>query len=200
MNPSFSHLVAIAMPSGDMVHADFTANLAALCLNPGAPAAIVSAKGSIIAINRNQCVSAAQAIGASHILFLDTDLVFPLDLLTRLLRHDKDIVGALYAKRTPPFHALGVTEDGKRLVLSGGLQRMKIMPAGCLMIRLSAFDKLPRPWFCDRHEGEKIMGEDYHFCEQAHIAGFEIWCDTALSREIGHIGQKVFRLGETEAV
>jgi hypothetical protein len=59
---------------------------------------------------------------------------------------------------------------------------------------MSVFDKLPKPWFTTRIEGEKILGEDYYFCEQAAKAGFEIWCDGNLSREVGHIGQKIYHL------
>ena len=43
-----------------------------------------------------------------------------------------------------------------------------------------------------RAEGEKILGEDYYFCERAREAGFEIWCDGDLSRELAHIGQKAY--------
>jgi hypothetical protein len=185
-------LVAIAIPSGDMVHADFAMRLATLCLNPGARACIVNAKSSLIMVGRNQCVEAARLVKATHALFLDSDIVFPADTLTRLLAHDKDIVGGLYIQRTPPHHPLGVTYEGKHEAVTSGLRRMKIMPAGCLLLRLSIFDKLAKPWFNTRAEGEKIMGEDYYFCERASDAGFEIWCDGDLSREIGHIGQKTF--------
>ena len=48
-----SALVAICIPSGDLVHADFAANLAALCLDPGARVGVVNCKNSIIAVGRN---------------------------------------------------------------------------------------------------------------------------------------------------
>src|SRR5271170_1557842 len=105
-------IVAICVPSGDMVHADFAANLAALCIDPGAQTAVINCKGSIIAVVRNQCVAAARLIKATHVLFLDSDMVFPLDTMKRLLKHDKDIVGALYAARRPPFQSIGVPWNG----------------------------------------------------------------------------------------
>ncbi|HUY68145.1 MAG TPA: hypothetical protein VMV79_02460 [Alphaproteobacteria bacterium] len=194
MNAS-APLVAICIPSGDMVHADFAASLAALCLDPGARCAIVNNKGSLITVGRNNCIAAAQTINASHALFLDSDMIFPRDTLKRLLAHDKDMVGALYAARRPPFQAIGVAWDDASE--SGGLRRMKIMPTGCLLIRLDVFAQLPKPWFCERVEGEKIVGEDVYFCERAAAAGIEIWQDTALSREIGHVGEKVFKLTDS---
>jgi hypothetical protein len=187
-----SPLVAIAVPSGDMVHADFAMRLANMCLNPGARSCIVNAKSSLVMIGRNQCVEAARLVKATHLLFLDSDIVFPVDTLSRLLARDKDIVGGLYMQRTAPHHPLGVTIEGAHEPVTAGMKRMTIMPTGCLMLRLSIFDRLSKPWFNTRVEGEKIVGEDYYFCERATAAGFEIWCDGDLSRELGHIGQKVF--------
>jgi hypothetical protein len=184
--------VAIAVPSGDMVHADFAMRLATLCLNPGARACIINAKSSLVMIGRNQCVEAARLVKATHLLFLDSDIVFPVDTLTRLLAHGKDIVGGLYVQRTPPHHSLGMTYEGKHELVTEGLKRMKIMPTGCLLLRLALFDKLTKPWFNTQSVGEKIMGEDYYFCERASAAGFEIWCDGDLSRELAHLGQKAY--------
>jgi hypothetical protein len=123
-------------------------------------------------------------------------MVFPTDTMTRLLRHNKDIVGAVYSQRASPFHPLGVTLEGEHIHITQGLRRMKIVPTGCLLIKLSVFDKLPKPWFSTRIEGEKILGEDYYFCEQAQKAGFDVWCDGDLSREVGHIGQKIYKLND----
>jgi hypothetical protein len=185
-------IVAICIPSGDMVHADFAANLAALCLNPGARTAVINCKGSRISVSRNHLMGAAQKIGATYALFLDTDMVFPLDVMRRLLAHDKDIVGALYASRRPPFQPIGVPWDDAPA--TGHLRRMKMLPTGCLLINMRVFEKLPKPWFSEQITGDQIAGEDVYFCAQATTAGFEIWQDVSLSREVGHIGEKVFRL------
>jgi hypothetical protein len=71
---------------------------------------------------------------------------------------------------------------------------MKSMPTGCLLIRTPVFDTIPKPWFNTSVEGEKILGEDFTFCEHARAAGFEIWCDGTLSCEIAHIGQRAYRI------
>ena len=191
MTQTSQPLVAIGIPSGDMVHADFAMRLATLCLNPGARAFIVNAKSSLVMIGRNQIVEAAKLAKATHIFFLDSDLTFPADTLSRLLAHNKDIVGGVYVQRVPPHRALGQTLEGVHEVPQS-LAQMKILPTGCLLIRLTVFDQLPKPWFNTKAEGEKIMGEDYYFCERAAAAGFEIWCDGILSRELAHIGQKSF--------
>ena len=104
--------VAICFPSTDMVHADFALALAGLC-NASAPVEtpIVNNKSSIVAIARNNGVERAQELGADFVLFLDSDMVFPRTTLHRLLLTGKDIVGATYAKRVPPYSMLGSAAD-----------------------------------------------------------------------------------------
>jgi hypothetical protein len=189
--------VAICFPSGDMVHADFALALAALCASAGElNIPIVNAKSSIVAEARNRCIELAREYDAGHLLFLDSDMVFPRTTLQRLLAHGKDIVGATYAKRVAPYPALGVALEGGRVEADGALAEMRHLPTGCMLLRMAVFDALGRPSFrfSVSPESGAIIGEDYDFCDRARAAGFDIWCDTALSFEIGHIGQSVHRL------
>jgi hypothetical protein len=187
-------LVAIGIPSGDLVHADFAMSLAMLCMNPGAQVALVNSRSSLVPLGRNQCVGAAQIMKATHLLFLDTDMVFPADTLKRLLAHEKDIVGATYSKRMPPFHPLTITLEGELAHVTSGLKRVKLLPTGCLLIRLKVFEAISLPYFNLETENGQLRGEDYYFCEKARAAGFELWCDGGLSIQIGHIGQKINRI------
>ncbi len=189
-------LVALCVPSMDMVHADFAMSFARICQNTEPPTMIVNGRSSIVSVARNLCVEAAIKAQASHIMFLDSDMIFPSNTIKRLLAHDKDIVGALYPQRTPPFSPLGVSLSGQAIYATHGLQQMQIMPTGCLLIRSSVFARLTRPYFNTRTNGEAIVGEDYHFCERARIAGFTIWCDGDLSRELGHIGLEIHKLNQ----
>ncbi|MDE2030235.1 MAG: glycosyl transferase family 2, partial [Alphaproteobacteria bacterium] len=148
------------------------------------------------ALGRNQCAGAAQITKATHLLFLDTDMVFPADMLARLLAHDKDIVGATYSQRMPPFHPLTVTGNGSHEHVTSGLQRVRLLPTGCMLIKTRVFDALEKPYFNMAAENGQLRGEDYYFCEKARAAGIEVWCDGDLSREIGHIGQKIYRIGD----
>ncbi len=186
--------VAICFPSGDMVHADFALALAGLCNStPPIETPIVNNKSSIVAIARNNGVKRAREMACDHILFLDSDMVFPRATLHRLLAHRKDIVGAIYTKRVPPYSLLGTALDGEPTCDDEGLTEMKRLPTGCLLIRMAVFEALSEPYFrflADEESGE-IIGEDYVFCDRAREAGFRIWCDAKLSLEIGHIGQQV---------
>lgn len=189
-----TELIAIGIPSGDMVHADFAMSLAMMCMNATAPVAVVNARSSLVPVGRNQCVEAAKTVKATHLLFLDSDLVFPPDTLAKLLAHGKDIVGAAYSKREPPFYPLTVTEENEHQYITSGLRRVRLLPTGCLLIRLRVFDALAAPYFNLKAEGEKLRGEDYYFCEKANAAGFALWCDGDLSMQLGHVGQQVNKI------
>jgi hypothetical protein len=190
--------VAIAVPSGDMVHADFALAYAQLCMaSAGLKLQLITVKSSIVAEARNNGVKYAKDFGADFLLFLDSDMLFPPTALLRLLLHKKDIVGATYTKRVAPFQILGTSLAGQPTA-SGDLLEMQRIPSGCLLVKMHVFDKLSKPYF--RFETDTdgaIVGEDYVFCDRARAAGFRIWCDAVMSREIGHIGQQVYRLPPT---
>ena len=191
--------VSIAVPSGDMVHADFAKAYAELCMAAfGFPLQLITSKSSIIAKARNTGVDQAKKFGAHYLLFLDSDMLFPPTTLLRLLLHGKDIVGATYARRVFPFEALGTLINGPVAVPTSDLVEMQRIPTGCLLIKMSVFEKLTRPYFRFEIDSQgAIVGEDYVFCDRAREAGFRIWCDVTISRELGHLGQKIHRLSHS---
>jgi hypothetical protein len=187
--------VAICFPSPDMVHADFALSLAGMCHSCGPlEVNIINNKSSIVATARNNGVQMAQEWGAEYLFFVDSDMVFSRATLLRLLLHKKDIVGATYTKRVPPYPLLGVALEGG--AIQEDLVEMSHMPTGCLLIRMAVFEPLSKPYFRFENDevGGDIVSEDYVFCNRARAAGFQVWCDTVLSREIGHIGQHIFRI------
>ena len=193
--------VAICFPSGDMVHADFALALAGLCnTTPPLETPIVNNKSSIVAAARNDGVRRAREFGCNHILFLDSDMTFPRTTLHRLLLHGEAIVGATYVKRVAPFALLGAALEAQPTVDGRGLTEMRRIPTGCLLIRMSVFDALAKPYFCylTDEAGGEIVGEDYVFCDRARAAGFRIWCDANLSLEIAHLGQQACRVPGAE--
>jgi glycosyltransferase involved in cell wall biosynthesis len=206
--------VAICIPSGDHVNADFAMALSAMAYGCGrfvhegtvhdaVPLAIINAKGSLVVNNRNRLVKEAQALGVDYILFLDSDMVIPPGALRRMLSHDKDIVGGTYIQREEPHQLLGKDVDGKPLgeSISGtainteSLTEVGALPTGCLLVKLSVFDKMKKPYFrtpaieSDVDGEEWIQGEDYYFCQQAKALGYSMFVDWGVSANINHLGQ-----------
>src|SRR3990167_3020477 len=90
-------------------------------------ASIISAEGLVIDFilrrscdivsNRTFLVNAAIKAGATHILFIDCDMLFPHDIIKTLFAHKKEIVGVDYNARTFPLKKVSepLTERSEEL-------------------------------------------------------------------------------------
>jgi hypothetical protein len=225
--------IAICIPSTDHFTADFSMCLAQLCHLTHHRLAFVNTRSSYIDDNRNKAVLTVMHANAglmrkdqiSHILFLDNDLIFPLDIIDRLLAHDKSIVGGAYPVRVPP-HVLCYSPLKTRAGLEEpGLLEVAGLPTGTMLIDMHVFTQIPRPWFKksyyrrDEIEAGDIcpeaanalrkffaelfadlnldeldfpvpISDDFWFCALARQAGYGVWLDTELTKELQHVGQR----------
>lgn len=166
------------------------------CLLKGIRHGLVNSKCSLVEVGRNNIVAAAQQIEATHLLFLDSDMMIPPQTLERLMSHGKAIVGATYTKRRGPFDLTHRELDGGPGQLTGAaLREVSRIATGCLLIDMKVFEKLTKPYFpvMWSPEGECIS-EDNVFCDRAREQGFSVWLDMDLSREVQHLGQYSYRL------
>lgn len=141
-----------------------------------------------IVSNRTWLVRYAIEQGATHLLFVDADMLFPSDLIPKLLAHKKEIVGVKYKKREFPIKWLYKTLEGEE---ESETEPFKVAHTGTgvLLIDLSIFEKLQGPWFNFGRDsqGALAMGEDVWFCNTARDAGYDVWIDPSL--KIGHLGE-----------
>ncbi len=138
-----------------------------------------------VVANRTALVKYAIESGATHILFVDSDVQFPSDAITKLLAHDKDIVGVEYNKRKFPLEPVFEQPDK-----ADTLYKTNVAGTGLMLIRLSIFEKMKDAvWFTfgRNSNGETTVGEDVWFCGTAHDHGFEVFVDPTI---------KVYHLGE----
>lgn len=206
--------ICIGYPSPELVDYRFHSSLIELITQTAqfVSLGLTNAISSRVAVNRNTIVQNARALGATDILWVDTDSVFPISALMRLLMHDKDIVCATTCRRK------GVNREPVALPLNMAeiksnqqLVRMKQIGFPFMLTKISVFDKLdelklsqdkayfaePPRWMMrkmgwDIAGTDALVGEDEYWCELVLRAGFDIWCDMELSMEIGHIGSTVF--------
>jgi len=146
-----------------------------------------------IVSNRTWLVNEAIKNGGTHILFVDSDMIFPDDTIPRLLAHKKEIVGVKYKKREFPVNWLYEPINGES---EKEIFTVKYVGLGLMLIDLSIFtDKekpLGSPWFNFGRDsqGALAMGEDVWFCNTARFAGYDVWVDPTL--KIGHVGEYIF--------
>lgn len=155
--------------------------------------AMTTIHGVSPAKSRNVIVEQALANDCTHILFLDDDMTPSADILNRLLKHNKDIVTALYLKRDYPHFPVAFDRKfdngfNKHLYLDkaiDGLIEVTNCGLGCVLIKIEVFKKMERPWV---RLGELIADgwcDDIGFFNRAREAGFKIYCDT--EARVGHM-------------
>ncbi len=143
-----------------------------------------------IVSSRTRLVQQALETTSTHILFIDSDMLFPRDVITQLLAHKKDIVGVKYNKREFPL-----VEVSKPLEKAEEtLYQAQYVGFGLVLINLDVFrnEKLKLPWFNFGRDdkGGHIMGEDVWFCYTARDAGYEVWIDPTI--KMGHVGEYAY--------
>lgn len=199
--------VGICVPSGPEWDADFSLSLVDLYAHVltrpmqgvrQIKLMMINERGSLLPRIRQGLVEKALARECDYILFVDTDQVFPSNLLYRLLRHEKKVVACNIATKSIPanptarnfnpeyFGGDKVYSDDK----SPSLEKVWRVGTGVMLIDASVFRKLPKPWFSVRYleEHDEFVGEDWFFCEQLEKMGTEIYVDHELSKEVFHVG------------
>src|SRR3990167_741826 len=123
-------------------------------------ATFLSHEGSIIHHMRERLVKKAIELECTHLLFVDSDMVFEPEAVEKLLEADTDVVGADYNRRKLPLESS---------------RREDSVATGFMLIKLSIFEFLPEPWFFweSNGDGDLVTGEDYWFCRLAKNNGFK---------------------------
>lgn len=194
--------LAIACPTRDSVEGITVKCLADLCINIGMLAAhglplevcYLTVIGSMLGNGRNQIVKEALAKDCTHILWIDSDMVFPKDTFERLLVHNKPIAAASYVYRKRPSKPVACGLDGNRIYTeetSTGLVEADYVGHGVMLVNCDVYRALEMPWYMFgwsmKHQHE--TGEDVYFCKSARRIGASVWIDHDLSKEILHIGK-----------
>jgi hypothetical protein len=153
-------------------------------------------ESSVIHGNREALIKAAIEWNATHILFMDDDMVFVPVAIASLFSRRHPIVITNYPKRGFPLTGTAATIGGKIMDSTGrtGIEEAYYGGFGLALIETKVFKDLPQPWFLPRwSEEHKIYTtEDLPFYEAARKAGYRVWVDHDASNMIGHHGSYTF--------
>lgn len=183
--------VAICTPLYSDPKATYTGCLVNLVMASRVDLRYFFGQHSIVAHGREQLAAEAMEWGAVHLLWLDSDQIFPPDALSRLLAHNEPFVGCNYSRRGEPAGPTAKGLGGEPLWTSLDAARARKVEEveglgfGVCLTAASVFEKVQRPWF-------DAIAEDYDFCRKARSAGFRILVDHHLSWEIGHVGERIY--------
>ena len=197
--------IFIGIPSGGEWKADFGLCLANMCMatlkHGDKEVTVCSSRGSMLGKQRHELVMEARKWGATHLFFLDSDMVFPEDTLDQLLFWEKPLVGGNYSTKTIPGMPTTRKWTGSRWEFvftdqnSEDLEEVHRLPTGVMLIEMGVFEKLQQPWFSFPWCGEEdtYQGEDWTFCERVEAAGIPMYVDHNVSQELGHVGNFTFK-------
>jgi len=161
--------------------------------------------GKRIDIARNEIIEAALCDDAQHVMFLDTDVLFPphtmMALINRLKNNpDLKIVSGVYWSKSNPCFPLIFDEAGLGSkvdwVVGDFLEDVGYaIGMGLCLIDCDVFRAIEPPWYevnyglnIDSETGgisAASITEDLIFCEKAHAAGYKISVDTGI--QAGHL-------------
>lgn len=205
--PNTDVRILVAIPTGGDIKTLTTRSLLEYQINRRYPSQIRFKMDTVIEKARNELVVSAVEAKATHLMFVDSDMVFPPHAIDQLVDRQKDIVGGLfYGRMHPKAHMYRLDKDGNNQEIDikeadkKGMVEVDFMGTGFMLINMRVFEKLEPPFFRLSYDYEKFglkgnglnpIGEDAYFCFTAKQAGFKIWCDTSF--EIGHVGYHTYR-------
>ncbi len=157
----------------------------------------------------------------SHLLFIDSDLVFSADQINRIMSHDDEVVGGLYCKKGEGNAQLVInTYPEFRSPRADGLQEVRYIGTGFLRVARSVFERMIAAWeeqiaytsdFDHKtiehdfwHMGvyqypdgtRRYLTEDWWFCQKCLDLGIKVWADTHVV--LRHSGNVLFPLKTQE--
>ncbi len=172
---------------------------------------------SLVCRARNSLTADFLAGDASHLLFIDGDLLYGPDHIARLMCHSADVVGGLYPKKQEgPLQwvcngCLAPTDVGP-----DGLQEVRYVGTGFLRVARRVFERMiaadgdrlaytpdhdPQRtewdfWSVGVHRfadgSKRYLSEDWSFCQRWLDLGGKVYADTRVI--LKHVGSAVYPL------
>ena len=194
----------IAVPSTDYMHADFVNSLLKLTEHlqrEGIHYHVEIRAGTLVYLARNSLSCKAINEDFTHILFIDSDMVFHETVVEDLLFCGKDFVCGAFQSRRPPYRSCVFTSlrPQERVPDEAyGMKPFRVEGCGmaCTIISTEILKAVQNKYgncFTPMEE----FGEDLAFCWRARNTGAEIWCEP--TARVGHIAHVPIWPGEAPA-
>lgn len=178
---------------------------------------------SLVSRARNRLVHQFLRSDATHLLFIDSDIIFTPEDVARVVSHGEPIVAGLYPKKQKQLGWVCNLLDPCPDPDERDLQPVKFAGTGFLCIAREVFEAmiLARDdlrydpddgdaevgslwdffpvgvWECPQSGYRRLLSEDWWFCENARALGYTVWMDTGII--LGHIGQITYPLPPLES-
>ena len=185
----------IAIPTLDYVHFEFMKSLIALTTrlkDEHISFDVEIQGGTLVYVARDKLANKAINEGYTHVLWIDSDMIFTADLLDDLMFSGKDFVsGICHARRPPHFSCLFKSIDLAHLEryedddYPKDTFEIEGCGFGCVLMKvdvLKAVNHSCGACFLPMKE----FGEDIAFCKRARDIGIKLYAEPSV--RLGHIG------------
>lgn len=187
----------IAIPSYDYMDAEFVRSLCGLVKRLAADGVDFDVRirnGSLVYCARNDLAFEAWRDGFTHVLWLDSDVIFDDDVVYKLAALKKHFVTGVCRSRRPHY-GYCVYKNMEPCEKYERLPDIPFLIDGCgFAIVLTTTELLKKVG--DAHDDvpftpSRDFGEDLQFCYNARKQGCSLWCEPAV--QISHVGRVIVR-------
>ena len=154
---------------------------------------LLSIQASMLSTSREMAVRKALTGGYTHLMFVDSDMIIPVDTAKRFLERRKPFIAANCTTRKFPVEQVGHTMEGERLDSRGrtGLEEVQHVGLAVSMVDVEVLKRLRPPLFLMDWIPQlaTYCGEDVYFCQKLLEVGETIYIDHDVSQKVLHIGK-----------
>ena len=175
----------VAVPTTDYVHAEFMNSLTGLETKLARDGVDFDEKivgGTLVYIARERLAGKAIRNGFTHVLWLDSDMVFDPNIFEDLLFCGKEMVCGAFVSRRPPYGPCvysSIEDPGHMIPVENfGTEPFKVDGCGFATV-MTSVDLLQAVHACfgTCFRPTEQYGEDLAFCDRMKQMGREIWCE-----------------------
>jgi hypothetical protein len=191
--------ISIAIPTRD-VNSPIACNLNKLVCLRGYQTEFITVNNLTVDEARVNLVKQAINNNSDYILFIDDDIVPPIDGFVKLLEHiekdEIDIISGDYPLKGDIKHSIHLQLDSNGMVQelercdnikdSNLVKNNWLIGLGFVLIDINFFKQAREPWFLchsknpNRKFDDGGVNEDAHFSELCHINGYSIYIDKSI--------------------
>jgi len=215
MNSNSKYRIIFCLPGNNFSgrFLDSFVNLVVYCMEKGIQFAISRRESSVVYYVRNMCLGGDTLRGENqkpfdgkieytHLMWIDSDVIFTPQHFQRLLDYDKDIASGIYMMGNNIHFATVINWDEEYFKKNGtfqfiteqdikgksGIMQVAYTGMGFVLIKKGVFESITYPWF--RPIFHKIgnasdfSSEDVSFCLLVKEKNIKIWVDPQV--RVGH--------------
>lgn len=190
--------IGIGIPSPECVPAEFALdNLPSIIahtknhLNTGDNIYLSYQMG--VRTDRNRNMILQRFLGkVDYVLWLDVDMLYPHDIITKYLEHDFDVIGCLYFKRSSPYDPVAYLENKNsekpflamepRRIEKDKVYEVGGLGYGGMMVNMKVYEKMGEDRWCKYGDNYHLpypntgkLTHDLQFCQKAKEYGFQLF-------------------------